>query len=577
MKLIDALKLLSSVESGARELTISLVSGTTPEPFSTLLAAHLQLRMPDRRILVTSGLYGDLAGNLERSLASHEMPTVILVEWADLDPRLGMRQAGGWGRKLSGDIAATVGAALQRLLSALRNARFGAGIVLSPPTLPMAPVIPAPVWHKDALESKCAELMGQFLTEVVELQGISVLSDAVLSSLDTRRLDLKSLWAAGSPYRVSFASELASQLATALFPVPRAKGLITDLDDTLWAGLLGEVGVANVAWDLDHRAMSHGIYQQFLQSLADDGVLVAVASKNDQSLVEECLSRPDMLLKKESIFPIEAHWQSKVQSVERILRTWNIGEDSVVFVDDNVREVEAVQTAFRGMDCRVFPAGDPEAFWFLLHDLSDRFGQVQATEEDKLRLASIRAGAQRSQVLAAADGLTAQEDVLRLGGGELTLTPITAPPEPRALELINKTNQFNLNGVRYLEKDWLELLKREGSVAHIISYRDKFGSLGKIAVLAGQRQRRKLVIEVWVLSCRAFSRRIEHTTMDVLFSQTDVDEIVLRFSATARNTPVREFLEEIKGEAPASGEVTITRAEFDARKPTLYLSVEAGA
>ena len=32
--------------------------------------------------------------------------------------------------------------------------------------------------------------------------------------------------------------------------------------------------------------------------------------------------------------------------------------------------------------------------------------------------------------------------------------------EPRVLELVNKTNQFNLNGIRYTEAEWAEGLAR---------------------------------------------------------------------------------------------------------------------
>ena len=61
---------------------------------------------------------------------------------------------------------------------------------------------------------------------------------------------------------------------------PPKKGLITDLDDTLWAGILGEIGVEGISWDMANRAHVHGLYQQFLSSLASAGVLLAVASKN---------------------------------------------------------------------------------------------------------------------------------------------------------------------------------------------------------------------------------------------------------------------------------------------------------
>ncbi len=574
LKLRDALDLLNRADGTAAPYPVSLITGATTEPVSTFLAAYLGRRLSNHRPLIRTGVFGDLAGNLERYLRSGDEPGVILIEWADLDARLGMRQAGGWGRGLSDDIVETVSASLIRLLTALGTKLSERAMLVVPPTIPLAPVLPVPGWRMTELEAKCGVLLARFLSEAATLPGITVLGPQVLDSMTRDRLDVRALWRAGTPYQVAFASELSEQIAKALVPEPRAKGLITDLDDTLWAGILGEAGVAGVGWDLDQHGMAHGIYQQFLQSLADDGVLLAVASKNDWNLVEECLARPDLLLKRESIFPIEAHWQPKAESVERILRTWNIGPESVVFVDDNSWEIEAMQMAFPQMECRTFPASDVGKLPTFLRDLTDLFGKPERGEEDKLRLESIRAGVARSELLAS--GAVTQEEVLKSGAGELLLGPVGKPPDARALELVNKTNQFNLNGARYSETEWRNLLDAPGGLAKVASYRDKFGSHGKTAILAGKKRGRSLHVHTWVLSCRVFSRRIEHTMLSHLFETEGLDEIVLQFKRTDRNGPVREFIEELTGKAP-EGDVSISRELFESKKPELYLSVATSA
>jgi len=574
MKLRDALDLLNKIDEQATVYPVGLITGATAEPLSTFLAAYLQRRLPNNRVVIRTGLFGDLGGNLERHLRSADEPGVLLIEWADLDGRLGMRQAGGWGRSVSDDIVETVSASLIRLLTALRTKRGEWPVLIVPPTIPLAPVLPVPGWQMTGIEAKCGALLGRFLSEAVALPGVSILGPQVLDGLTRDRLDLRALWRAGAPYQVPFASELSEQIANALVPAPRAKGIITDLDDTLWAGILGEAGVAGVGWDLDHHGMAHGIYQQFLQSLAEDGVLVAVASKNDRQRVDECLARPDLLLKRESIFPIEAHWQPKTESVERILRTWNIGPERVVFVDDNGWEVEAMQLAFPQMDCRTFPGSDPGKLPSFLRDLTDLFGKAEWHEEDKLRLKSIRGGAERSQLLAT--GALTAEEILRVGAGELSLAPLTVPPDARALELVNKTNQFNLNGIRYSQAEWCGLLQGETGLARIASYRDKFGSHGKIAVLAGEKQVGRLYVRTWVLSCRVLSRRIEHTMLSHLFEDEGLEEIILQFRRTDRNGPVRDFIEGLTGKTP-EGDVSITRELFEAKRPELYLSVATSA
>jgi FkbH-like protein len=569
MKLAEALRVLSAADQEAPVSPVTLVSGSTAEPLSVFLAAQLQVRTSGRRVLVKTGSFGDLAGNLERFLSAGQEPGVVLLEWADLDPRLGMRQAGNWGRGITADVLRTAEARLHHLARALETHAAGPILAIVPPTLPLPPVLPVPRWRMDALEIGLQELSARFLARVSNLPRVSVLRTERLQCPSRERLDLKYWWQAGFPYRLAFACELAEQVAIMLAPHRRAKGIITDLDDTLWAGILGEAGVGGVHWDLDHHAAIHGIYQQFLQSLADDGVLVAIASKNDGSLVAEALERPDMLLRRESVFPVEAHWQPKATSAARILQAWNVAPDSVLFVDDCPLEVESMQAAFPSMDCRLFPVGDPDGFWRFLGDLADLCGKAERTEEDSLRLESLRVP--RTGEFAAAS----PEEVLRSCEGALVLAPVGMPPDPRALELVNKTNQFNLNGARYTETDWLEYLRRPGAIAWIASYQDKFGRLGKISVLAGRRQAGVLYVDVWVMSCRAFSRRIEHSMLQYLFTGEQIRKIVLGFRATGRNAPFRELVERVTGAPPAAG-IAITPADLASEGPALYLSVTAG-
>ena len=124
--------------------------------------------------------------------------------------------------------------------------------------------------------------------------------------------------------------------------------------------------------------------------------------------------------------------------------------------------------------------------------------------------------------------------------------------DPRALELVNKTNQFNLNGVRYTEADWKNRLARPGAFLAMVSYRDKFGPLGKIAVLEGRREEETLFIDAWVMSCRAFSRRIEHRCLQTMFEHYAAREILFNFQPTPRNGPLRDFFASIAGGVPSA-------------------------
>jgi FkbH-like protein len=141
------------------------------------------------------------------------------------------------------------------------------------------------------------------------------------------------------------------------------------------------------------------------------------------------------------------------------------------------------------------------------------------------------------------------------------------------LELVNKTNQFNLNGRRYTEAEWRKQMEPPGAFVLAVSYEDKFGPLGKIAVLRGRHGDRTVDLSVWVMSCRAFSRRIEDRCLEILFERFGVDEIRFQFEATPKNGPASEAFERYLQAKPA-GEFELSRARFSERTPLLYQQVQ---
>jgi predicted enzyme involved in methoxymalonyl-ACP biosynthesis len=113
-----------------------------------------------------------------------------------------------------------------------------------------------------------------------------------------------------------------------------------------------------------------------------------------------------------------------------------------------------------------------------------------------------------------------------------------------------------------------------GAFLMAVSYADKFGPLGKIGALQGSWSGGAIRVQSWVLSCRAFARRIEHQTLKVLLDRFSASEILFDFAPTAKNTPLREFFAGLLGEQPV-GELTLSRAVFEEKCPPLYHTVDA--
>jgi FkbH-like protein len=256
--------------------------------------------------------------------------------------------------------------------------------------------------------------------------------------------------------------------------------------------------------------------------------------------------------------------------VRRILEAWNIGADSVVFVDDSPMELAEVAGAHPGIETIRFPKNDYAGMYALLRQLSDLFGKDQVSGEDAIRLESLRAGASFRKLDEA--GTHGAEDFLKQAEAVLAVDFEVNPRESRVIELVNKTNQFNLNGRRYTPGEWAEQSARSGAFTATVRYEDKFGPLGTIGVISGTALNGTATIDVWVMSCRAFARRIEHQCVRQVFEQLNVRNLVLDFQRTPKNGPIRDFLTTVCGAAP-DGSAAIDRESFERTCPPLYHTV----
>ncbi len=589
MKLAEALtivqKTVQKPPAGAKLNPVLLACGFSALHLKTFLGAHLQSAAlnESKRVEIVTGLYGSLAETLEQIPSFACDAGALFVEWADLDPRLGYRSLGGWGNSISGAMI-SVESTLARMGNAITRKPPAFRLAVSLPTLALPPGFHTVGWQASAAELEIEGALGRFAQNIALVPGVLVLNQQRLAYLSPaqERYDFRSDLNAGFPYSLKHADVLAGAMAQLLsLPAPK-KGLISDLDNTLWRGIVGEDGPEGVAWDLAGHAQIHGLYQQMLQSLADQGVLLGIASKNNAETAERALERPDLAVKRDKFFPAEIHWDAKSGSVSRILKTWNIGADSVVFVDDSPMELEEVRAAHPGMECILFPKNDYAGAFALLQRLRDLFGKPALSQEDTLRLDSIRNSRQflenagnedwAEQFLSSAEAtVTFEFNPSPHAGSD---TGANAGTDTRVLELVNKTNQFNLNGRRFTAAEWNQLTSAPGAIVAAIAYQDKFGPLGKIAVICGQQHDGTLTINAWVMSCRAFSRRIEYQVLKQTFARTGVQQINFEYLATPKNGPIGDFLKSILGTDKALPPCpSITSEAFAAKCPKLYHQV----
>ena len=141
MKLAEALGILQEpAAEDAASFNVFLACGCTPLHLQTFLDAHLRKSRPGRAVAVDVGLYRNLLGNLERLRITQPHAGAVVLEWPDLDPRLGLRQLGGWSPKDLPDILDTVRRQADQIEAAILRISQQAPVAVSLPTLPFPPV-----------------------------------------------------------------------------------------------------------------------------------------------------------------------------------------------------------------------------------------------------------------------------------------------------------------------------------------------------------------------------------------------------------------------------------------------------
>ena len=370
---------------------------------------------------------------------------------------------------------------------------------------------------------------------------------------------LNSYLASGFPLAGNSLGGVANVLVDAALGIARqpAKVLVTDFDNTLWAGVLAEDGEGGVAHQASGRGYRHFLFQTLLKRLRSEGVLLAGVTRNAPEVVDPILSRGEMILDRSDFVAVVATYGAKSPQIESLAQRLNLGLDSFVVVDDNEVELAEIRLALPKVRCVRFPSREDELPGFL-GSVAALFGKEHVSAEDRERtdLYRRRMDGLVPEAMEGAD----VADFLRTLAMELAVQDRSTGDRTRAVQLINKTNQFNANGRRWSDEEVGELLARGGRLL-TASLRDRSGSHGEIVACLLDPEG---IVEAWVMSCRVFSRRVEFAFLLALCQQGFAPR-AFRFARTDRNEPFVQFLAQIG--APANGgqeePVAFDPAEFE--------------
>jgi FkbH-like protein len=297
------------------------------------------------------------------------------------------------------------------------------------------------------------------------------------------------------------------------------KVLALDLDNTLWGGVVGETGPLGIALGESPDGEAYRSFQQYLKGLARRGVVLAVASKNNPDDAREPFEKnPDMVLGLGDFAAFEACWDPKALVLQRLAATLNLGLDSFVFFDDNPAEREHIRQALPEVEVVPVPADPAEYVRALAGGLW--FESAHLTAEDLERSRQYAVERQRRDL---EQRLGSMEDYLRSLGMRARVRELDETDLQRVVQLLGKTNQFNLTTRRHGEPEVRRLIAEPGSVALTLRLEDRFGDSGLVAFVLGVPAAGAAVptlrIDTWLMSCRVIGRTMEHFTLCELIAR----------------------------------------------------------
>ncbi len=331
------------------------------------------------------------------------------------------------------------------------------------------------------------------------------------------------------------------------------KCLVLDLDDTLWGGVLGEEGPSGVELGSEYPGNAFVAFQQAVLDLSERGVLLAIASKNNASDVDEIFARnPAMVLKPEHFSAKQIHWEPKSLSLERIAKELNLDLKHMVFADNNAAECAEVALSLPQVTTITLPS-QPERYIEAVFG-DGFFDTLSVSAEDKRRPELYRQRADAEQLRQSAGSLT---DYYRSLEMTVYLAPVTEVSLPRAAQMTQKTSQFNATTHRYTEADMARRMLADDWITLTARLTDRFGDNGIVCLAMAQVQGTVLDIETFLMSCRVIGRTVETALLHQLVAAartTRLEAVEGWIIPTQRNMPVRDLYERHGFNAVEEGE-----------------------
>ncbi len=388
--------------------------------------------------------------------------------------------------------------------------------------------------------------LNELLTEVVgQYQGINVVDfEGLVRRVGILQWEDPKLWRLA---KIAGGSRFASDFVGEIMPIlresagRRRKCLVLDLDNTLWGGIIGEDGIAGVKLGGDYPGNIYQEFQRRIIELWKSGVMLAINSKNNQADAEEMINNhPEMLLNLNHFVSRQINWVDKVENIKSIAKQINIGLDSLVFIDDNPVECERVSKALPQVEVLQVPcdlAQLPRQFELICK----LFEGVTVSEEDRQRNLMYQQNQLRQSQMSTVSsveeflcGLEMTAEVEFVNNGNLS----------RVVQLLHKTNQFNVTTRRHSEQFIASLMNSPSWLMYAVRLKDKFGDNGIVLIAFVELNGKIARLDTFLMSCRVIGRSLESAVIRVIaddLRERGMEALVGEYIPTAKNDMVSDL------------------------------------
>ena len=352
----------------------------------------------------------------------------------------------------------------------------------------------------------------------------------------------------GQPYAMSAIKVLAAAIDEALL-LPgrtRKKVMVVDLDNTLWGGVVGEDGPAGLVIGPTGAGAAYRDVQRRLKELARTGVLLAAVSKNEPADALAAFEQNrQMVLDHDDFVAVVASWDPKPDAIKLLADRLNLGLESVVFLDDNPVEREAVRRALPEVTVLDFPR-DVAALPRVVTDAAaTHFWVERLTAEDEAKADHYRQEAARSD---ARESSVDMDDYLRQLDVRTTIGEMGEQQRARTSQLTQKTNQFNVLTRRYSAEELARLQCQPDQRIYTFDVSDRFGDAGQVGVVMVEVDGEEARIGNLLMSCRVMGRAIEDGVLAAIEERLSIEGVRTLYAAyqrSERNTPVQDLFDRL--------------------------------